>query len=531
MSEHVWDRDACITPSRHKELLKVSALRNIRKCCYSLTNPRTEILRCELMDKFRKFFSSQIIKAGLVAVPIGLCEKFHFTWLSMMSSCRGEQIVDPVFPCIQSVAADDLCQDLKSELYAAGIRHNDTLDSLCLDIYEYCKNISQNMDVAKRTTSDAESDAVQVTDLGSKGASFHFKGISVRISHEHLSKLHALHNSPTNFNSDVFCLLLRYKSLHGGGFQAALPGPVFDVLKRDFGVEMEGFASPLNSRFSCFCSAFPDTDAAFGSLGSFFQFRPRTGSFALNPPFVGDLILRAAEHCELLLHEAADAKRPLSFVIVVGASDAARGHQAWARLCAGAFHSTAEPMLLKVACPSSRFSSLFCLSHSCFFTSILHERLSEPSQSLDVTCHMTQVTEHRYIDGRQHYGRGGLVRVCDTAVFFWQTPAAAAAWPASSASLRRLAAAFRSSAEPAPTGNGDAAVRAGTVEKRRPAAAKRQRDEGRAPEAAYTPPDDRVQRKAARRAERALARAESEAIRQRRREHRLEQRKQRKGNG
>jgi phosphorylated CTD-interacting factor 1 len=40
------------------------------------------------------------------------------------------------------------------------------------------------------------------------------------------------------------------------------------------GVEAEGFASPLNCRWLRYCSAFPDTDAPFGSLGSFFGFRP-----------------------------------------------------------------------------------------------------------------------------------------------------------------------------------------------------------------------------------------------------------------
>jgi hypothetical protein len=35
-----------------------------------------------------------------------------------------------------------------------------------------------------------------------------------------------------------------------------------------------GMASPLNARWGSFCSAFADTDAPFGSLGSFFAFRP-----------------------------------------------------------------------------------------------------------------------------------------------------------------------------------------------------------------------------------------------------------------
>ena len=79
----------------------------------------------------------------------------------------------------------------------------------------------------------------------------------------------------------AFCCVARYTAAQGGmhricgGHHCALCGNVFDVLK--FGalkVEAELFASPLNCRFSTFCSAFPDTDFVFGSLGSFFEFSP-----------------------------------------------------------------------------------------------------------------------------------------------------------------------------------------------------------------------------------------------------------------
>ena len=90
------------------------------------------------------------------------------------------------------------------------------------------------------------------------------------------------------FRSDLLVLLLRYQSLDGGGFQCALPPPVFSRLKSLWGVEFEGFASPLNASLGAgrYCSAFADTDAPFGSLGSFFSLRtPLSGSYQLNPPF------------------------------------------------------------------------------------------------------------------------------------------------------------------------------------------------------------------------------------------------------
>lgn len=94
------------------------------------------------------------------------------------------------------------------------------------------------------------------------------------------------------FHNDLLCLLLRYHALQGHGFQAAAGEHVFRALLQHAGASMECFASPLNCHFAAFCSAFPDTDAPFGSLGDFFAFRPRRGSFQANPPFVPEVTSR-----------------------------------------------------------------------------------------------------------------------------------------------------------------------------------------------------------------------------------------------
>lgn len=69
----------------------------------------------------------------------------------------------------------------------------------------------------------------------------------------------------------------------------------------DFDVSCECFASPLNSHFTSYCSAFPDIDQYFGSLGSFFSFYPRQGSFQANPPFDPSVIHLMAVHIDRLL--------------------------------------------------------------------------------------------------------------------------------------------------------------------------------------------------------------------------------------
>ena len=79
----------------------------------------------------------------------------------------------------------------------------------------------------------------------------------------------------------------RYEALRGAGYQCAVPGAAFDALLPSLGPTVECFASPLNARYERFCSAFgDDLEAQFGSLGSFFDFDPREGSFEANPPLV-----------------------------------------------------------------------------------------------------------------------------------------------------------------------------------------------------------------------------------------------------
>ena len=66
---------------------------------------------------------------------------------------------------------------------------------------------------------------------------------------------------------------------------------------------------------------FIDTDRHFGSVGSFFGFRPTTGSFESNPPFVNDVMTQNAEHIISCLAAVDASHEPLSFIVVVPAWD------------------------------------------------------------------------------------------------------------------------------------------------------------------------------------------------------------------
>lgn len=122
------------------------------------------------------------------------------------------------------------------------------------------------------------------------------------------------------FLNSLYCCLARYEGLRGAGYQCAVPGTAFDAAKIGLGTTIECFASPLNCRYRSYCSAFPDIESKFGSLGSFFDdesFFPLQGSFEANPPFVPEVMVAMGRKIQQLLDN--QAAKALSFLIVVPA--------------------------------------------------------------------------------------------------------------------------------------------------------------------------------------------------------------------
>lgn len=159
-----------------------------------------------------------------------------------------------------------------------------------------------------------------------KGAAAHDSRRILKLNYEHHSKLRTLWDrmhppeppaqgardagTPSRddaFNADLFSLLARYFSLQGHGFQAACSEHVMALFARRLGVTHECFASPLNCYFPSFCSAFADTDAAFGGQGSFWTWSPDEGvggSFQANPPFVAHIMLRMVDRIDSFFSSA-----------------------------------------------------------------------------------------------------------------------------------------------------------------------------------------------------------------------------------
>lgn len=114
----------------------------------------------------------------------------------------------------------------------------------------------------------------------------------------------------------VWCLLKRYATFQGKNqiFQSSLSLTVMECLHRCFGVTFECFASPLNCYFRQYCSAFPDTDAFFGSRGMLSDLKAVSGSFQANPPYCEELMDSMVTLFERLLTESIE---PLSFIITI----------------------------------------------------------------------------------------------------------------------------------------------------------------------------------------------------------------------
>lgn len=113
------------------------------------------------------------------------------------------------------------------------------------------------------------------------------------------------------FEKHLYLVLRRYATMMGGlpalnaaAFEAPLPPSVMETLNEEMGVCFELCSSPLNTYFLNYCSAFPDTDGVFGSIGGFQEMSASAGVFECHPPCTQEAIDRAADHVNTLLSKA-----------------------------------------------------------------------------------------------------------------------------------------------------------------------------------------------------------------------------------
>ena len=139
---------------------------------------------------------------------------------------------------------------------------------------------------------------------------------------------------------DIAKMFLRYESIILKGQQWHVPLSVFRYCYKNYDARIEGFASPLNSQLLKvaleedksdskqvkpnikFCSMYPDTDAPFGSIGSFFDLRLEDincTTVLVNPPFIEDILRRTVLKMQELIEiaEIREPSRHLRFVTIM----------------------------------------------------------------------------------------------------------------------------------------------------------------------------------------------------------------------
>lgn len=129
-------------------------------------------------------------------------------------------------------------------------------------------------------------------------------------------------------NDDLVLLgrmIMRYACMLIGGQQWALPTELHKYMVDNYKVTIEGFASPINSQILFvanevglnFCSLFPDTDAIYGSLGSFFDYDFTNKHVYANPPYVDSLMNMVADKVIASCTNAKKKKEYVRFFITV----------------------------------------------------------------------------------------------------------------------------------------------------------------------------------------------------------------------
>mmetsp|Transcript_24517 Transcript_24517/g.60087 ORF Transcript_24517/g.60087 Transcript_24517/m.60087 type:complete len:653 (+) Transcript_24517:48-2006(+) len=203
----------------------------------------------------------------------------------------------------------------------------------------------------------------------------------------------------------LYCCLGRYEMIKGAGYQCAMPPVAFDALhspkKLGLGTTIECFASPFNCRYKQYCSAFPDLETKFGSLGSFFDdasFFPWQGSFEANPPFVPELMSAMNDKLQRLLENP--KAKALSFLVIV---------PVWG---GGGTTATSSGGVMDHVGPLE--ASEYCVAKS-----------------------RVLAADHSFCDGAQHKALKQELRPSswDTAVILLQNKSGSLAWPVSQTKL------------------------------------------------------------------------------------------------
>jgi len=127
--------------------------------------------------------------------------------------------------------------------------------------------------------------------------------------------------------NEIIYMVIRYASLFPGGQQWNVPKNVYKLLVEKYGIEIEGFSSPINSQLLPyglpFCSLFYDTDKPFGSLGNAYDQDFIGKRITLNPPFILEIVEKTVSFAlEIFERSIREKKETFIFMILPAWADA-----------------------------------------------------------------------------------------------------------------------------------------------------------------------------------------------------------------
>jgi len=132
------------------------------------------------------------------------------------------------------------------------------------------------------------------------------------------NKMSSQYNGPKNkMDEYIWGIIYRYQLLGSNNHQLAVLPNILGKLNQDYNLNFECFASAINSTFKQYCSIYYDLEKYFGSVGSFFNLKPISGTYGVNPPYQKDII----EKCIIKLFECLELteekEEKLSFIITI----------------------------------------------------------------------------------------------------------------------------------------------------------------------------------------------------------------------
>lgn len=251
-----------------------------------------------LATALRSSFASTIRRSKTGGPNLAEAKNITERWLIGMVNAAAPEPAGSPYKIFRSLPVDSpVYRQLQTELAAAGAAN---APAILREVHARVAGLLESPpgDADETIGCDAGELIYSATPCAAKGA-----GPAFEFRHKADSATARL--IPLGGCSATVAAALRYAALLPAGQQWGVPRAHVDALYKTWGVRNEAFASPFNSRMvgrqgAAFCSLFPDTDAAFGSLGDFFELdlaRGPPGNWLVNPPFIDELLARAAHKC------------------------------------------------------------------------------------------------------------------------------------------------------------------------------------------------------------------------------------------